>query len=289
MSLSLSEAHNHFTQYLQESGKAQATVIAYSKDIEQLVEFVSKLKGYDTIDQISIQDIDAFKEILKKRRYTSKSISRKINSIKAFFRHLQEQGLVVENPATVVVHPKFEQSTPRVLSKLEYRALRDACRSDLRISAIVELLLQTGMRISELADIRLHDVDLDRNIIHIRAQNSRDERKVPINKAAKASMQSYLQIRPRARDNIVFLTKTCRPFLVRNIRTAIDRYFRLAGIKDAKVNDLRHTFIVEQLKAGTPLVFVSQLVGHKRITTTEKYLKLVEVPEMSPTVQIEEL
>jgi len=76
---------------------------------------------------------------------------------------------------------------------------------------------------------------------------------------------------------------------VRNIRTAIDRYFRLAGIKGAKVNDLRHTFIVEQLKAGTPLVYVSQLVGHKRITTTEKYLKLIEAPDTEANVQIEEL
>ncbi|HNQ17268.1 MAG TPA: tyrosine-type recombinase/integrase, partial [Candidatus Woesebacteria bacterium] len=86
-----------------------------------------------------------------------------------------------------------------------------------------------------------------------------------------------------------FLTKTCRPFLVRNIRTALDRYFRMAGIKEAKVNDLRHTFVAEQLKAGTPLVYVSQLVGHKRITTTEKYLKLIDAPEMEPNVQIEEL
>jgi len=289
MSLSLSDAHNQFTKNLEDSGKAHATVIAYAKDIEQLVEFVSKQQGYTTIDQVSAEDIDAFKEVLKKRRYTGKSISRKINSIKAFFRYLLAQGLVTENPADVVSHPKFEQSPPRVLSKLEYRALRDACRGDARMSAIVELLLQTGMRISELAALELNDVDLDRNIIHIRAQNSRDERKVPINKAAKTALQSYLQIRPRARDTIVFLTKTCRPFLVRNIRTAIDRYFRLAGIKDAKVNDLRHTFIVEQLKAGTPLVYVSQLVGHKRITTTEKYLKLVEVPDMNPNVQIEEL
>lgn len=289
MSLLLSDAQSQFTQHLEASGKANATVIAYSKDIEQLLDYVSKQQSYATIDQISSEDIDDFKEVLKKRRYTSKSISRKINSIKAFFRYLVSQNIMAANPADVVAHPKFDQSPPRILSKLEYRALRDACRGDVRMSAIVELLLQTGMRISELAALELSDLDLDRNIAHIRAQNSRDERKVPINKAAKVAMQAYLQVRPRARDTVIFLTKTCRPFLVRNIRTAIDRYFRLAGIKDAKVNDLRHTFIVEQLKAGTPLVYVSQLVGHKRITTTEKYLKLVDVPDLNPSVQIEEL
>ncbi len=286
--MTLTEAHQLFTQNLQDQGKAHATVIAYSKDIEQLIEFLGQ-KGKAQPSEVSSDDIDEFKDQLKKQRYTGKSISRKINSIKAYFRFLIDQSVVTENPAEIIVHPKFDQSPPRVLSKLEYRALRDACRGDVRMSAIVELLLQTGMRISELASLQQPEVDLERNILYIKAQNSRAARRVPLNTAAKAALEEYLTIRPRAREKTVFLTKTMRPFLVRNIRTAIDRYFRLAGIKDAKVNDLRHTFIVEQLKAGTPLVYISQLVGHKRITTTEKYLKLIEAPDMNPSVQIEEL
>src|SRR3972149_813043 len=284
----LVDSHAKFEQLLRESGKASATVIAYSKDIEQLIEFVGE-KGKTLVAEVTADDIDEFKNILKQRRYTSKSISRKINSIKAFFRYLIGEDVVESNPAESIAHPKIEQTPPRVLTRLEYRALRDACRGDERLFAIVELLLQTGMRISELASLQMDDVDLDRGIMVIQAQNSRDERKVPLNKAAKKSLMDYLKIRPRAREKTVFLTKTSRPFLVRNIRTAIDRYFRLAGIKDAKVNDLRHTFIVEQLKAGTPLVYVSQLVGHKRITTTEKYLKYVKAPDLNPNVQIEEL
>ncbi|MCB9801026.1 MAG: tyrosine-type recombinase/integrase [Pseudomonadales bacterium] len=288
MQKTLTDAHALFTQHLKDSGKAHATVIAYSKDIEQLVEFVGK-KGKGTIDEVSDTDINEFKELLKKQRYTGKSISRKINSIKAFFRFCIGQGMINDNPAEVITHPKYELTPPRVLSRIEYRALRDACRGDARMYAVVELLLQTGMRISELAALQIGDVDFDRKVLIIKAQNSREARKVPLNEAAKEAIMDYLQVRPRAREKTVFLTKTCRPFLVRNIRTAIDRYFRLAGIKDAKVNDLRHTFIVEQLKAGTPLVYVSQLVGHKRITTTEKYLKLIEAPEMTPNVRIEEL
>jgi site-specific recombinase XerD len=286
--MTLVDAHTKFIDNLRNAGKANATVIAYGKDIEQLVDFVSK-KGKLQSEEVSSEDINEFKEVLSKQRYTGKSISRKINSIKAFFRFLIAQGDLTQNPAEIVTHPKFEQAPPRVLSRIEYRALRDACRGDARIAAIVELLLQTGMRISELAALALGDVDFDRNVIFIRAQDSRGSRKVPMNKSAKTSLSSYIQVRPRAREKTIFLTKTCRPFLVRNIRTAIDRYFRLAGIKGAKVNDLRHTFIVEQLKAGTPLVYVSQLVGHKRITTTEKYLKLIEAPDTEANVQIEEL
>jgi len=284
----LTEAQQLFVQYLEESGKAHATVIAYGKDIEQLGEYQAG-HGKLYVSEVSSEDLDAFKELLKKQRYTGKSISRKINSIKAFFRFLISQGFLDTNPSEVIAHPKFDQLPPRILTKLEYRALRDACRGDLRMSAIVELLLQTGMRISELAALQLTDVDFEKNTINVSPQNSRPARKVPLNMAAKKSLLAYLEIRPRAREKTVFLTKTCRPFLVRNIRTALDRYFRLAGIKDAKVNDLLHTFIVEQLKAGTPLVYVSQLVGHKRITTTEKYLKLIDAPDLAPNVQIEEL
>ncbi|MFZ5376536.1 MAG: tyrosine-type recombinase/integrase [Patescibacteria group bacterium] len=287
-SINLSDSHAKFTQRLQGDGKAHATVIAYSKDIEQLVDFMTK-KGKLSPADVTSDDIDEFKDLLSKQRYTTKSISRKINSIKAFFRYLINENVVDTNPAEVISHPKVDQSPPRVLSKLEYRALRDACRGDSRMFAIVEMLLQTGMRISELAYLQSDDVDLERGIIYIQPQNSREARRVPLNAAAKNSLMDYLKIRPRAREKTVFLTKTCRPFLVRNIRTAIDRYFRLAGISNAKVNDLRHTFIVEQLKAGTPLVYISQLVGHKRITTTEKYLKLIDAPEMTPNVQIEEL
>lgn len=285
---SLNDLHARFTQYLQNSGRAHATVIAYSKDVEQTIQFLTE-KSKTSLAEITSDDIEQFKEQLKNQRYTGKSISRKINSMKSFFRFAISEGLLTDNPADIVVHPKFDQAPPRVLSKLEYRALRDACRSDVRIYAIVEMLLQTGMRISELSTLMLSDLDMDRNVVLITAQNSRESRKVPLNTAARVALEEYLKIRPRAREKTVFLTKTCRPFLVRNIRTAIDRYFRLAGVKDSKVNDLRHTFIVEQLKAGTPLVYVSQLVGHKRITTTEKYLKLIEAPDMNPSVKIEEL
>ena len=132
------------------------------------------------------------------------------------------------------------------------------------------------MRISELANLSMEDVDLERNVLYIKPQKTREGRRIPLNQAAKNSLMDYLKVRPKAKEKTVFLTKTCNPFLVRNIRASINRYFRLAGIRDATVNDLRNTFIVEQLKAGTPLIYVSQLVGHKRITTTEKYLDLLE-------------
>ena len=169
---------------------------------------------------------------------------------------------------------------------MEYRSLRDVCRDDPRIYAIVELLLQTGIRIGELANLELNDIDVDQ--ITIKAYESHGQRQVPLNKAGQAALADYLKVRPATKSSHVFITKTGKPFLIRNIRTAIDRYFKLADIKNAKVNDLRHTFIAHQLEAGTPLTLISELVGHKRLSTTEKYLQVVTKKD-TPPANLEEL
>ena len=114
MNEQLMQYRDQFVQHLESTGRARATVIAYSKDVEQIIEFLAE-KGKNTFDQISSDDIESFKELLKKQRYTGKSISRKINSIKSFFRFLMSESVITENPADIVVHPKYDQAPPRVL------------------------------------------------------------------------------------------------------------------------------------------------------------------------------
>lgn len=286
--IDLTASIKSFKDQLTSQGRASATILAYTKDIEQLASFLKK-DGKTSPAAITSEDIDNFKLDLDAKHYTAKSISRKLNSIKAFFRYLKGQNLVETNPAAAVSHPKYDLKPPRVLSKLEYRALRDACRSDSRISAIVELLLQTGMRISELANLTMVDLDLTNNKITVRAYESHPTREIPLNTAAKAALNEYLAIRPKGGAKNVFITKTGNPFLVRNIRSSIDRFFMLAGIKDAKVNDLRHTFIAQQLMAGTPLIYVSKLAGHKRLSTTEKYLEFISEKGNKEKLRLEEL
>ncbi|HOX96524.1 MAG TPA: tyrosine-type recombinase/integrase [Candidatus Woesebacteria bacterium] len=270
----IKQAISAFKSHLASQGRASATILAYSKDIEQLANFVAK-SDKNNLSDVTTADIDAFKEDLSTTNYTTKSISRKINSIKSFFAYVMANGAISENPATNVTHPKYDIKPPRILNKIEYRALRDACRDDLRMAAIVELLLQTGMRISELANLKIGDVDLNTNQITIRAYESHPERMVPLNQPTKESLVKYLDIRPKSGNTSVFITKTGNPFLIRNIRSNLDRYFHIAGIENAKVNDLRHTFIAQQLTSGSPLVYISKLVGHKRLSTTEKYLEFI--------------
>jgi site-specific recombinase XerD len=286
--LTLTDCQHQFVHALKEQGRANATVLAYGKDIEQLIAYCAK-KGIDKPQDINHNLIEEFKSSLKDDGYTLKSISRKLNSIKSFFRFLKSQNTISDNPASDISHPKIELNPPRILTKIEYRALRDACRNDDRISAIVEILLQTGIRISELANLHLDDVDATHSKITIKSLEPHESRTIPLNTSAAKSLESYLAIRPKTSTPNLFVTKTGRPFLIRNIRAAIDRYFKLAGIENAKVNDLRHTFIAEQLAAGTPLVYVSKLVGHKRLTTTEKYLKFIDSKLEKNEIKLQEL
>lgn len=274
MALDAMTAKQEFIDYLTSQKRARATIVAYGKDVDQLLSF-ARHAGVETISLITKELIEAFLKKLHTDNYTPKSISRKINSIKTFFRYVQKQGAITEDPAKDLDHPKFECKPPRVLSKLEYRALRDACKSDERIYAIVELLLQTGIRIGELATLTVEDVS-DSELL-IKAQEGHDQRTVPLNKAAREAIAAYLnQRKENGKSAALFTTKTGNPLLIRNIRTAIDRYFRIAGIEGAKVNDLRHTFIAHHLAGGTSVQTLSKLVGHKRSSTTEKYLDLVK-------------
>src|SRR5205807_1789433 len=117
--------------------------------------------------------------------YTAKSISRKTNSTKTFFKFLKNQGMVEEDYARALEHPKFENKPPRILSELEYRALRDAARSDLRIFAIIELFLQTGIRIGELSKLTTDDVSLNSSAsMHVKPEEGSVERTIPLNKPA---------------------------------------------------------------------------------------------------------
>ena len=122
----------------------------------------------------------------------------------------------------------------------------------------------------------IEDIDLKEDQLTVKPYESQGGRSVPLNQAAKESLERYMKDRPRTQINNLFITKTGNRFLVRNIRSSIDRFFRMAGIENARVNDLRHTFIAHQLISGTPLVYVSKLVGHKRLSTTERYLELVK-------------
>lgn len=281
----LKDAHLAFKDFLKEKKHSASTIVAYGKDIEQLVTFLESLSR-NHVHEVTKEDLQAFLAKLGKDGYTPKSVSRKINSTRTFYRFLKINEYITDDPSLLVDHPRYELAPPRILTPTEYRALRDAARNDARMFAIIELLLQTGIRIGELASLRMDDVQGDS--LKIRPYEKHEERMVPLNRSAKEALKRYLAVRPQSKEDRVFITKSGKPFLIRNIRTAVERYFRLAEIKEAKVNDLRHTFVAHHLRHGVSLVVLSKILGHKRISTTERYLQYV--PERAKeTAQLLEL
>lgn len=263
-----------FIAYLKSQGKSAFTVVAYKKDIEQFAGFLSTKEKSD-VREIKKDDISLFLNKLIEQNYAKKSASRKLNSIRTFFRFLKNGGVIDQNPSLDVSHPKYVQTPPRVFSKLEYRALRDVSKEDVRTYALVEVLLQTGIKIGELAGLMVSDIK--DSSLHIKNYGKGPERDVPLNKTAREAVGTYLKKRGGAINGsgVLFITRTGKPLLVRNIRQIISRCFREVGIEKATVNDLRNTFIAHQLKNGVPIDYIAKIVGHKRLSSTERFLSLV--------------
>lgn len=280
LDMELEKAHKTFIQSLKDLDRSASTVIAYQKDLEQLIEHLYK-QGLNTIAEVELVHLKNFMDGLAQREYTPKSISRKTNATKTFFRYLQIEGHIVSNPSDDLKHPKLESKAPRILSRLEYGGLRDAAKNDSRTYAIIEVLLQTGVRIDELSKINLDDFvikDDKSGTLIIPEKRGHARREIPLNHAVISAVKAYLdEERPKTtKSKYLFITKTGNALLVRNIRSSITKYFAQAGIKSAKINDLRHTFVAYHLTQGVNISYLSKLAGHKRISTTEKYLDYID-------------
>lgn len=265
-----------FIESLKEKGRSPATILAYRSDLSQLVDYLIKREKV-LPDQVRPDDLDSFRDTLLADKYTPKSVSRKLNAVKTFFRWMIAENIMSSDPSASVAHPKIENALPKFLSALEYRALRDVVRGDARIGAIIELILQTGLRISEVAGLK--SANVKDGSLKIEAYATQPERTVPMNKPAKDALDLYLNIRPKVESEYVFISKNGKALAVRNIRASIARFMQKAELPSYSVNDLRTTFIVENLKSGVDIVLLSQVSGHKRLSTTERYLELAEVSD----------
>jgi site-specific recombinase XerD len=270
----LSDVLPEFAEHLQSKNRSMSTILAYKADIEQLITYMSE-RGKPNPDDVAADDINAFRDTLLRRKYTAKSVSRKLNAVKTFYKWMVVMKHAKVNAAEDVEHPKIQSDKPKFMSQLEYRALRDAVRDDERFSGIVELILQAGLRISEVSNLKIEDITGD--VLMVQAHSTQPARRVPLNVPAKQALDRYLLVRPVTDSPYMFVSKNGKPLAVRNIRAAVDRYMQKAEIQNYSVNDLRTTFMVENIRNGVDIVYLSQVSGHRRISTTERYLELAEL------------
>lgn len=264
-----------FIGYMKTKNKSKSTIIAYTKDLNQLAESDPK-----DLDKYTDKDIKTFINSLDLK---PKTLSRKLNSFRTFYKYLEETKVISSNPAMNVEHPKIKVSLPRVLSPMEYLALRQVSHNNNRLYTMIELMLQTGIRIGELSRLKVIDVDIKKTkgYLHIEEYSTNPERTVELNAKAievlKEYMSSAAHIRNSKSLNIpLFATRDGKHIIIRNIRSSIDRAIDKAGIKDACVNDLRNTFIVHQLENHVPMEYITEMVGHKSKTTTARYIEVLD-------------
>ena len=278
----LKEALTQFeTIYMPSRDWAQKTRINYRNDIADLLRLLKK-RGKAHPNRVDLQDLQAYMAELDRRGYAGTTRRRKTSSIKSFFGLLKQYGYTTNNVAERLFPPAREHKEPRVLSKREYQALLRACSHDTRDAAIIELLLQAGIRLSELARLTLDDIELPKRISRDAANTGsvfvhgkgRKERTITLNYKACKALKAWLKIRPDVDTNSLFVSKFLEPMSPRAYEYIVKKYLEEARIKGASVHTLRHTFATHHVAKGTSLRTVQEALGHADLKTTSIYVQL---------------
>ncbi|MDR0787512.1 MAG: site-specific tyrosine recombinase XerD [Gemmatimonadota bacterium] len=269
-----------FLDYLRfERGVSERTLEAYDHDVSRLVTFLST-KGVPAPDRVVTGDLRSFVLQLKDLCLASSSIARNISAVRAYFSFLLAERLTAFDPSEKLQNPRGLRALPEVLSVEEIDRVLGA--PDLahplawRDRALLETLYGAGIRVSEAAELKLHNLALDEEIALVRGKGNK-ERVVPVGRRAIGALSVYLrETRPRLDrgrgDGRVFLNARGAPLTRMGIWKILRGHVETAGIeKPVSPHTLRHSFATHLLEGGADLVAVQEMLGHADITTTQIY------------------
>ncbi len=270
-----------FLQFLKiERNLADNTVSAYGRDLEKFRRYLSSVKKED-VSLVERDDIQDYTRFLKGKNFSSQTIARNLVSIKMFFRFMMREGKIKNDPSQDLEAPLSWSKLPEVLGINEVENLlnqpalmkRNGCRD----RAILELLYATGMRVSELVNLKLSDLNLKIGYVRCLGKGEK-ERIVPVGKIAREVLENYLaKARPvltgKGKDSqYLFVNKHGLPFSRQAIWKMLKKYVRKAGIrKNVTPHTLRHSFATHLLHGGADLRSVQEMLGHANISTTQIY------------------
>ena len=268
-----------FLEYLEHQKNCSFhTIRAYETDILQFIQFLKKNKK-PSFKEINYRVFLDFISYLKtEARYTEKSISRKVASIKAFFKFLYSRRFIKNNPALLLYTPKVPEKLPEFLSEKEVIKIIEAPEGTSwqikRDRAILELLYATGIRVGELVSLTVKDINFIDETVKVMGKGKK-ERIVPVGGPAMKSLIAYIEARHNSRSEKVFLNKYGKPLTERSVERLVEKYSKKAGIaKKVTPHTFRHSFATHMLERGADLRTVQELLGHERITTTQIYTHL---------------
>ncbi len=264
-----------FLDTLSGKNRSSATIRAYKADVRQLIAYLHE-------NSISIAypkdvekvDILEYLSYLAKRELTGVARARKLSAIREYFRFLEGVGYIQRSPTTGVDTPKRERNTRSYLRSDEYTKMLSLAGSNPRDYAILQVFLQTGIRVSELVALKIDDVDFIKPAIKVMGKG-RVEREIELEKKGIQALKNYLAVRPNNIPNNLFLNYLGESISDRGVRKLVIKYKELAGItKKASCHALRHTFATFKAEKGVSPYQLQQWLGHANIATTQIYVHL---------------
>ncbi len=262
-----------------EKGYSQNTILAYSRDVRKFLAFIHSF-GKGILD-VSVDDVRSFVREMFSEDLESSTVSREMSALRSFFRYLKEMGIIASNPAEFVPLPAVSHKLPSVLTKSEMidllMNLPEEKILDLRNKAMMMILYASGIRVSELTNLNVEDVDFSSNHIKVFGKG-RKERVVPMGRKASDVLRRYVKRRWElggSDKGPLFLTKSGK----RIDRIAVYRVVKRASLKIPNAgrispHSFRHSFATHLLENGADIRSVQELLGHSRLSTTQKYTHL---------------
>ena len=277
------------TQFLSYMGSernaSELTVKSYREDLLDLADFlIEQLGGDKPPGEITPRDLRGYIAALHEAGYARTSISRKLASLRSFYRFAQRRELSDSNPAKPLRNPRGQRKLPHFLSSEEVgKLLVTPPKSDamgLRDRAILETMYSAGLRVSEVVGLNDGDIDCGDGVARIRGKG-RKERMSPLGRFAVEALQAYWQVRvlsskvPQGREAPVFVNRFGTRLTTRSVARMLEKQLKLSGL-DLRTtpHTLRHSFATHLLDRGADIRSVQELLGHKSLVTTQIYTHL---------------
>lgn len=270
-----------FIEYLQiERNCAQYTIESYQHDINEFFMFMIE-QGIDGLKQVTYLDIRIYLTKLFEKKLARKSVSRKISSLRSFYKFLLREKLIDENPFSLVSIPKAEKRLPDFFYGEEMQQLFEACNKDtplgVRNSALLELLYATGIRVGECSQLRIKDVDFFLSTVLVHGKGNKD-RYVPFGSFAHDALEQYIQNgRKKLMENhhnhdFLFVNYKGGPLTSRGISVILNKLMEDSSLT-GKIHPhmIRHTFATHLLENGADMRTVQELLGHAFLSSTQIY------------------
>jgi integrase/recombinase XerC len=275
--ITLEKALAVFINALSGKNRSQATIRAYQTDIQQFIRFLHEISVSAINPQdVSKVDILEYFSFLAKKDLTGVARARKLSALREYFRFLEGIGEIEKSPTNGVETPKREKNARQFLRSDEYTKMLSLAGANARDYAILQVFLQTGIRVSELAHLKMEDIDFIKPSISVRGKGN-SQREIALEKKGIQALRSYLAVRPVPEGSTerLFLNYKGEPISERGVRKLVVKYTKAAGItKKASCHTLRHTFATYKAEKGVSPFQLQQWLGHANLNTTQIYVHL---------------